>query len=137
MVRDSTTAITIIIILLVTFVVFLVEAYAVPEDPIYITTMCAFLADGSWDCDERWVLYVFEKKDVFNECHPHATGGIHHAVLGCATYDPDAKKGYRIVLGSSGEYVKAHTGDSVLWHEIRHLQCLCDFHASPPEESRR
>jgi len=101
--------------------------------PIYIFSMCAVLAGGTVDCNEHWAVYVYEDVDVFQYCYPDVKG-LHHRILGCATYDDE--RGHKIILGNSGKGV-SHTGESIFAHEIHHLQCLCNYHANPPEPPKR
>lgn len=101
--------------------------------PIYIFSMCAVLAGGTVDCGEQWAVYIYEDADVFQYCYPDVKG-FHHRVLGCATYDND--RGHKMILGNSGKGT-THTGTSVFTHELLHLQCLCNYHANPPEKPRR
>ena len=95
--------------------------------------MCAVLAGGTVDCNEHWAVYVYEDVDVFQYCYPDVKG-FHHRVLGCATYDYE--RGHKIILGNSGKGT-THTGTSVFTHELLHLQCLCNYHANPPEPPNR
>ena len=95
--------------------------------------MCAVLAGGTVDCNEHWAVYVYEDVDVFQYCYPDVKG-FHHRVLGCATYDYE--RGHKIILGNSGKGI-THTGTSVFTHELLHLQCLCNYHANPPELPKR
>ena len=101
--------------------------------PIYIFSMCAVLAGGTVDCNEQWAVYIYEDADVFQYCYPDVKG-FHHRVLGCATYDNE--RGHKMILGNSGKGT-THTGTSVFTHELLHLQCLCNYHANPPEPPKR
>ena len=103
---------------------------------IYI--MCALIGPDGYDCDEKWVIYMYpQEKDVFKYCYP-GEKKFHWAVAGCAIFDDE--RGHHMILGSMMNEL-SHTGDTVWWHEIKHLQCLCDFHGNPPlvapEASRR
>jgi hypothetical protein len=101
--------------------------------PLYVFSMCAVLAGGVVDCDEHWAIYVYEEIDVFKYCYPEVKG-LHHQVLGCSKFDNE--RGHSIILGNKGQG-KTHTGESLFAHEIHHLQCLCNYHASPPEPPLR
>ena len=93
--------------------------------------MCAIFANGSYDCDEMWVIYVYDTPDVFKYCYP-GVKVFHYFITGCATWDD--KRGHSMILSNNPI---SHTGDSTFLHEIKHLICLCNFHASPPESPRR
>jgi hypothetical protein len=102
-------------------------------DAIFIFSMCAVLTGGVIDCDEQWAVYVYEELDVFKYCYPDVRS-FHYAVAGCATFDNE--RGHTIILGNKGQG-KSHTGESLFTHEIHHLQCLCNYHANPPEPPKR
>lgn len=85
------------------------------------------------DCNEMWAVYIYDDLDVFKYCYPNIKS-FHWVVIGCATYDDI--RGHSIILSNNG-IGKSHTGDTIFWHELKHLQCLCNYHASPAEESRR
>lgn len=97
---------------------------------LLIYVICALIGPDGYDCDEKWVIYMYPQvEDVFEYCYP-GQKVFHLAVDGCATFDDD--RGYNIIVGSNMNEI-SHTGDIVWWHEIMHLQCLCDFHGNPPE----
>lgn len=100
---------------------------------VIVFSICAILAYGAYDCDEKWAVYIYDEMDVYKYCYP-GQKGFHHVILGCATFDNE--RGHSIILGNNG-VGKSHTGDSILVHEIKHMSCLCNYHASPPELSRR
>ena len=100
---------------------------------ITVFTMCAIMMSGAYDCNEKWVIYLYEELDVFKYCYP-GVKSFHFTIAGCAVFDEI--RGHSIIVGEGGNG-KSHTGHTVLWHEIKHLQCLCDFHANPPEKPRR
>lgn len=102
-------------------------------DALYMFSICAVLAGGFVDCDEHWAVYIYEEIDVYKYCYPD-TRGLHHVVLGCAKFDDE--RGHSMILGNKGQGI-AHDGLSILAHEIKHLQCLCNYHASPPEPPKR
>ena len=104
---------------------------AVPPIEPVIFLICAFFADGAIDCDEKWVVYVYDIPDVYKYCYPNAKG-LHHFIVGCAIFDDE--RGHTIILSNNPN---THTGDGTLWHEVKHLQCLCNFHANPPEDPKR
>ena len=98
-------------------------------------SMCAiFLASSTgYDCDEKWAVYIYDDFDVYKQCYPGARG-FHHAIAGCGMFDDE--RGHIIILGRSGVGL-SHTGDDIFTHEIKHLSCLCNYHAHPPEEPKR
>ena len=104
----------------------------IPVDPI-IFIMCAIFADGSYDCDEKWVVYIYPDIDVFHYCFPNEKT-FHFSIDGCGVYDD--KRGHFMILSNNGNS-RSHTNESIFSHEVRHLQCLCNFHANPPEEPKR
>lgn len=67
MIKDSSTALIIIIILVTLFMFFLSEAFGAvpPTNPIYITSICAILYYGEYDCNEKWAIYIYEERDVY------------------------------------------------------------------------
>lgn len=97
-----------------------------------VFSICAVLYAGEYDCDEKWDIYVYEEREVQMYCYPNRS--INMMVAGCAFYDHN--KGYKIIIGNGGKGI-SHTGESVLEHELKHLKCLCDFHAIPPEPPKR
>jgi len=99
---------------------------------ITVFSICAILA-GGYDCDEKWAVYIYDDFDVFKYCYPN-TKGLYHAVMGCSTYDDN--RGHSMILGRNGIGI-THTGDTILAHEIKHLQCLCNYHSNPPESPKR
>lgn len=100
---------------------------------ITVFAICAVLASGGYDCDEKWAIYVYDDMDVWKYCYP-GVRSFHLSIAGCGTFDN--MRGHSIILGNSG-YGTSHTGHSVLYHEILHLQCLCNFHGSPPDPPKR
>ena len=123
MLSDSTICITIISILLLLFVILLIEVEAQQE--LQIDVMCAWFPDGTIDCKEKWIIFIYpQEPDVFKYCYP-GVKEFHWFLSGCAVYDDN--RGYYMILGSHMND-RSHTGDSVLIHEIKHLQCRCNFH---------
>lgn len=102
-----------------------------PMEP-FVIILCAFFADGSFDCDEQWTLYLWDTKYP-----PACTGG--RGILGCAFY-VDIPWVNKVVspqmhVGNS-TYIDMF-GMTILEHEIKHLRCLCNFHSEPIELPRR
>ena len=101
---------------------------------LHVFSMCAILlATSGYDCEEKWVVYIYDDFDVYKYCYP-GQKEFHHVVVGCGTYNDI--RGHTIILGRNGT-ADSHTGDNVFIHEIKHLACLCNYHASPPEDPRR
>ena len=101
---------------------------------VTIFSMCALLlGSGEYDCDEKWAVFIYDERDVFKYCYP-GEKSFHFSVIGCAIHGDT--RGHTIILGNNG-VGKSHTGHQVFLHEVMHLSCLCNFHASPPEEPRR
>jgi len=99
-----------------------------------IFTMCAIMVGAAgYDCDEKWAVYIYDDFDIWDVCYP-GKKSFHHAIAGCAMYDDN--RGYQIILGRGGT-ADSHTGDDIFLHEIKHLSCLCNYHANPPEPPRR
>jgi len=93
---------------------------------ILVFFMCAFMMDGSYDCDEQWKILVYDDVDIQIMCD--AKGYVF--VRGCSFYSVDVGQG--MMLSLSGTSYDNY-GYTTLWHEILHLSCLCDWHAEPPE----
>jgi len=99
-----------------------------------VFSICAILVNGmDYDCSEKWVIYIYDDPDVFRYCYPGAKE-FHWGIKGCATWDKN--RGYHIILADEGIGV-TDGGVSLISHEIKHLQCLCNYHANPPEKPKR
>lgn len=97
--------------------------------------MCAVIGSNwGYDCDEKWSVYVYSDPYVTKYCYPYDEEGLHNLLKGCASYN--SNRGHMMMLSDFGTGM-SHTGHSVLEHEIKHLSCLCNFHANPPEPPRR
>lgn len=100
---------------------------------LILFTMCALIGEG-YDCDETWIIFYYpQESDVFEYCYP-GVKEFHFAIAGCAVFDNN--RGHWMIFGKDINE-RSHTGQSVFLHEIKHMKCLCNFHANPPEPPRR
>lgn len=107
MIRDSTTALIIFIILLVTFIVFLTEAHA---DLVYYEKI-------NVRGFEIHLFVVDKQKDM-------VCGNV-----GCAVYGYVGGKPFNaIYLHEKYLQSKDPFGYSPLYHELKHIYCQCDWH---------
>lgn len=109
--------------------------------------MCAYLVSSTggyyYDCDEQWQILVYDDYDVNQYCMINGYRLSSYPLDGCAIWQPTF--GVKMILGNSGQlpYVPSPSGyvddygDTLLWHEIKHLQCLCGYHDDPPENPKR
>ena len=94
-------------------------------------TICAltFMAPY-YDCSEQWDINVYDTE--FIKCGSKE-------VLGCATYDRLFGNNKIDLVQNHDERVGLHTPklkhESILWHELIHLKCKCDWHEYWDEES--
>ncbi len=90
-----------------------------------VLTICAlsFVAPY-YDCSEEWDINVHDTEYV--KC------GRGKEVLGCATYDRLFGNDKIDLVSDHSERTGLHTPklkhESILWHEILHLTCECDWH---------
>lgn len=94
----------------------------------FVMTICALtFVSPYYDCSEKWDIQIYD--DTVNKI-PHTRGAI-----GTASWDrnvfTDREKislvhNYKEREGIHDHYLK---GGGVLWHEILHMKCKCDWHA--------
>lgn len=88
-------------------------------------TICAltFMAPY-YDCSEQWDINVYDTKLI--DC------GSSKEVLGCASYDRLFGNDKVDLVQNHYETMGKHTPklkhESILWHELLHLTCQCDWH---------
>lgn len=85
-------------------------------------TMCSLTANGAWDCEHKWLVILHNTNKIrCIEVSLKLTNGC--AVWGTPNYRGNMP--YMEIDNSTG---KDSYGNSILWHEIKHLQCKCNWH---------
>jgi len=134
MISDLTIAFIVLLVLVSIFLLFVYEAHGVSSvenvtmpDNTKVWKMCAITDEEPYfNCDEIWAIFFLPTtKDVTIYCYPEKAPSLHYVIAGCASYDDD--RGHFAIVGMLWN-VTSHTGEMVLDHELRHLQCKCNWH---------
>lgn len=81
----------------------------------YIFVICALtLYSPFYDCDEKWIIKIFDTSTI--EC---IINGNSQYLLGCYHWYNDRNPIIKLANSYNG---------TVLWHEIKHIQCRCNYH---------
>jgi len=99
-----------------------------------ILTICALtMISPYYDCSEKWNIIIYDGNIPDSE-----------NALGTAMYDTPYGKEIELVSkhsSSTGVHDKMLKGGGVLWHEILHMYCKCNWHeywdADQPKRSHR
>jgi len=92
-----------------------------------VLTICALtFASPYYDCNENWDINIHD--DELLKC-----GREEASSLGCATYYLFSKGDKRIDIVSDyperdGKHTPKLKHEDILWHELIHLICECDWH---------
>ncbi len=91
-----------------------------------VLTICALtFASPYYDCNENWDIYLHDEKAL--KCgRPEPTS------LGCATYNTPFKDDKIDLVSDYTERDGKHSPklkhNDILWHELLHQMCECDWH---------
>ena len=90
-----------------------------------VLTICALtLASPYYDCNENWDINVHDTEYI--DC------GRGEEILGCATFYRVFENDKIDIVSDYSERKGEHTPklkhEDILWHELIHLMCECDWH---------
>ena len=91
-------------------------------------TICALtFASPYYDCSEEWDIIVYDESEGLLKC-----GREKAEALGCSTYDRALANDYIELVYNHNEVRGKHTGKlnggGILFHEILHQMCTCNWH---------
>lgn len=113
--------VTIITLFFVVALIFLLTVQYVSAESSF--TICALLENGAWDCKDKWLVILHNTNKIrCIEVSLKLTNGC--AVWGTPNYRGNMP--YMEIDNSTG---KDSYGNSILWHELKHLICKCNWHA--------
>jgi len=92
-------------------------------------TICALtFASPYYDCSEEWDIIVYDESEGLLKC-----GRAEAESLGCSTYDRALANDYIELVYNHNEIKGKHTGKlnggGILFHELLHQMCECNWHA--------
>ncbi len=93
-----------------------------------VLTICALtFASPYYDCSEEWDIIVYDESEGLLKC-----GRGEAESLGCSTYDRAFANDYIELVYNHSEIMGKHTGKvkggGILFHEILHQMCECNWH---------
>lgn len=91
-----------------------------------VLTICALtFASPYYDCNENWDIILHDEENL--KC-----GRPEPKSLGCATYHIPFIDDKIDIVSDYSERTGTHTPklkhEDILWHELLHLMCECDWH---------
>ncbi len=90
-----------------------------------ILTICSLLQGGGFDCSEQWDIYIHDDPRVTQFCNNVERG----TGEGCYwKYYNGQRVVTEVHISLPGQHGKDLWGNTVLWHELQHAICACDWH---------
>ena len=90
-----------------------------------IITICALMmVSPYYDCSEEWNIVIYDESQKYI---PNSDNSLGQAVFNV----PFTKDEIRLVSNhnnATGKHDRMLYGGGVLWHEVLHLMCECDWH---------